>query len=657
MLPAVGFGQAAAFRHTMDTLRRQNVFTVKQELPVGEFPSKVSQQPLPKPNAEASELQIINYGSISGSGTKVMLRDGAEITIRGYRCLAENIDGDRETEIFTLSGEVRIIGEDSTVVGESITLDAKRQTFVANYGKALIRPNLLNGKITDDVFLSGKTVSGNRERLKGEYCQFTTCDAKVPHFHFDADEADVEPGKQAILRRVKINILGRNVITLPILWIPLGDRSFKYLPQVGQSPDEGYYIKNNYGFPMNGEDRGIVRADYMSKLGVGLGFGYLYRNQNMNGIARFYAVTGKSNTVTISNQHEQRLSFGKLTVDNDIQRNNYLTAPGSSLSSTRARLTFNQGPTVNFSSQRQESNAFSNYNQTLSLSDSRRFGRISTNLDVSYSKSGGTSGTSREAVDVRFNGSQDGAKGTTSLDYQRTIPIGTVTNFFSSSDRTPVLSFRSDSTKLLGSKASKTLPFRTEFSVGEFLDSISKQRISRGVFDINFNRATRDQGPWRWDFSGGYKQNLYSDDTALYRLNFGNGVTYSLAKKLSVNMRHSYNRPFGYSPLVMDRSGTSNFLSLDVMYQKNSRSSFGLQTGYDLVREGQGQVAWQQVGIRSEYKVDQAFSLRTLSTYDTFSQVWSSMRVDATWQADSFVAALGARFDGPQHKWANVNAY
>lgn len=290
LLPTLGLGQVAAFRQVIDTLRRNDVIRITQQLPVGELPTKIQQQPLPKPNAEQGDLQIIQYGEASGKGNKVRLRNGAEITIRGYRCLAENIDGDTETEIFTLSGEVRIIGDDMTVVAESVTLDAKAKTFVANYGKARIRPNLLEGKITDDVFLSGKTVSGNKEKMNGQHCQFTTCDKTKPHYHFDAEDSDIEPGKQALLRKVKINILGKTIITLPILWIPLGDRSFKYLPQVGQSPDEGYYIKNNYGFPMRGEDRGVIRADYMSKLGYGLGFNYLYRNRNMNGIAKILSL-------------------------------------------------------------------------------------------------------------------------------------------------------------------------------------------------------------------------------------------------------------------------------------------------------------------------------------------------------------------------------
>lgn len=660
---SVGSAQLSGFDSLMKALHSKGYIKFKQFLPVGEKIVPPVQQPMPAPEDNPKELEVVHYGNISVKGNDIELTDGAEIINRGFHCLADSIRGNKETQIFTCSGDVRIIGKDETIVGETVTIDFKNRSFFATYGKAQIRPNLLQNQVTGDIFLSGKEAYGTSKKIFGTDSSFTTCNLETPHFHLDAEHTTIEPNKEAILRKVKINILGRTVITLPILWIPLGDRSFKYLPQVGQSPDEGYYVKNTYGFPMRGQDRGAIRADYMSKLGFGLGANYYYRNATMNGVAKVYSVFGNSKTVSINSQHEQRLGWADLTLDTDIQRNNYLSAPGSTIINNRAQLKFPKFTTFSFNQQQQSSAAvgstpgFSSYNQTMTLNDSRRWGMTSTNLDVTLNRSGGSAGFSRETADVRFSGSQDVKKGVVSLDYQRTIPIGDVSSFFPSADKTPVLSFKSDSTKLFGKDSFKTLPFRTEVSWGEYLDPSTKQRFSRGMFDLNFNRATRDKGNWRWDFNGEFKQSLYSDDTAQYRLSMGQGLSYAIGKKLSLNLRYSYLRPFGYSPLIFDRSGTTNIATADFSFQKNSKSSFGIQTGYDFLRGDTGQIAWQQVGIRSEYKLGNAFSFRSLSTYDTFNQVWSNVRLDTTWQTPSLTASLGARYDGFRHAWSSVNAY
>ena len=646
-----------AIERMLRFLVSQNLLSPPQQvLPVTDVRTP-SVQSLPLGTSDESEIQIVKASSTKIVGNSLTLTGGAEIVGRGFRCLADSIVGDRKTEIFRCIGNVRVIGKDSTVVGESVTVNFKDKTFVATYGKAQIRPNLTGNKITDDAFLSGTEASGNSKKIFGKVCEFTTCKEEKPHFHLDSKETVIEPEKQVTFKRVKLILLGKTLIELPVLWIPLGDRTFKYLPQVGQTPDEGFYVKNTYGFPMRGQDRGAVRLDYMEKLGTGLGGNYFYQNNNSNGAARLYSVFGNVNTFSLNNQHEQRFDWGDVRLDNDVQKSNYLIAPESSLTNTRAQIRFKGNTNLGYSRQEQSSGSFQNYNQTLTLNDSRRWKGTSTNLDMTYSKSGGTSGTTRQTLDVRFQGSSETSLGTAGLEYQRTVPIGEVANFFPGSDRTPVLSLRSDSTKLLGSDALKTVPFRTELSMGEFLDPVIKSRISRGMFDFNYNRSVRDKGPWRWESNGGFRQNVYSDDTAQYRLNFGNSFTYQIDKRFTANLRHSYLRPFGYSPLAIDRTGQNNLLTFDMSFNTNSRSQFGIQTGYDMERVSNGSTGWQQVGIRSEYRLGNSFSLRTLSSYDTFQQTWSNLRVDTTWQTPKLSASLGARYDGFNKSWANINAF
>jgi LPS-assembly protein len=393
----------------------------------------------------------------------------------------------------------------------------------------------------------------------------------------------------------------------------------------------------------------------MSKLGTGLGTNYYYRNKDINGIARLYGVFGNTNTFNANLQHEQKLKWGNLLIDQDIQRNNYLTTPSATTSNTRIQANIGRTTTLSFSRQAQETGTFSNENQTFTLGDRRQFGKSSTSLDATWNRSGGSSGSERQTIDVRFQGQTDLKTASATLEYQRTIPIGEVANFFPGSDRTPVLTLRSDSNRLMGSKANKTLPFTTEMSLGEYLDPITQSRITRTNFQLGFNRATRDKGPWKLDFNGNFQQGLYSDDTAQYRLNFGTAGTYSLGKRLTANLRYSYLRPFGYSPLAIDRTGITNYSSFDLSWMTNEKSSFGIQTGYDFTRAERSEVPWQQVGIRSEYRLGQAFSLRTLSSYDTFNTVWSNVRLDMQWQTPTIMTSIGARYDAQRSTWSAVN--
>ncbi len=634
-----------------------------QEFSIQQFGASVSkripiQKPLSMPQGnEDNELEIVRYGTAKISGKAVTLRENCEIRYRGYQCFADEVDGDKDSQIFRFSGNVRLIGKDQTVVGEAVTVDFKRKTFTSAFANVRIAPNLTNNQLQGDVYLSGKQASGNLSRIQATGCTFTSCEFDKPHFHLDAKSTDIKPNKEIIFREVTINILGKSVLKLPLLWIPLGDRSVKYLPQLGQTEDEGFFIKNLYGFPMKGEDRGALRLDYMSKIGQGIGGNYYYRNKNTNGILRTYGVFGNVNTFNGNLQHEQKFNWGNILLDQDFQQNNYLTAPSATIENTRIAAAIGQTTNITFARQAQKQSGFSNSNQTITLGDRRQFGRTTTSLDTTFNTSSSSSGATRQTVDVRFQAQSDIRKATASVEYQRTIPIGEVANFFPGADRTPVLTFRSDGNRLLGSKASKILPFQTELSTGEFLDPVSRDRITRTSFGFNFNRATRDKGPWRLDLNGNFQQGFYSDDTAQYRVNFGTAGTYSLGKDFSANLRYSYLRPFGYSPLTIDRVGNTNYASFDVSWMTNSRSSFGIQTGYDIERSIQGTAPWQQVGIRSEYRLDKAFSLRSLSTYDTFNSLWSNVRIDAQWQRESFLASLGLRFDAQRSTWAAANLY
>ncbi len=632
------------------------------------FPSPAG-QPLPEGANGQQEFEILRAGRTSIRKRVVYLDEGCEFLLRGYRIIGSTAEGNLDTEVFTVKGGVQIIGEDTVVTGEVIVIDFKNGTFNATNGTAVISPNLTNGQTQGDTYVKGRLAYGSDRRIDAKDCQVTGCNLQRPHFHFDARSTEVIPDRHILMKDVGLTVLDKEILRLPFLWIPLGDRSYNYLPAVGQTPDEGFYVKNRYGFPMRGEDIGVVRLDYMERIGEGAGLEYYYRNPNLNGIAKFYTVQGRqgNDTTTLNLQHEQRFGLGTLTVDHDRQQNNYLTAPGSTITNTRALFQLAPGGTANTSLgfvQNTSTNDFSaNTNESISLNDSRTFGKFQTTTAITYAKasnrfqSGSTTNESRrETVDVRLQGRQDFERFTAGLEYQRTVPIGQIENFFPGSDRTPVFTFSSDSKRLLGESAPKNWPFRTEMTSGEYFDPQQRRRFTRHGLDFNFNRSTKDRGNWRWDFNGRYRQGFTNDDTAQYTLNMGTALTYDINRTTTVNLRYTYLRPYGYSPLIIDRVGNTNLVTLDAL-NKFGNAQVGLQTGYDIARLDRSEIPWQQVGVRAEYQLQKAFSLRTLTTYDTFRQIWSNARVDLAWNWDTASAAIGARYDGVRHTWSNVNLF
>lgn len=661
----------SVFKTTIDAMRKQGQLPPLDQRnpmePVG-FPAnadKVSM--LPESEDDTGSFKIIHAGPSNRKGSVIHITEGAEFEMRGYHIVADKVEGDLKSKIFHLVGNVKVDGKNTTVTGDDVTIDFENKAYIAHNAKSTLPPSLMGGGIKGNVYTFGTESYGSAKQSWTNNGDLTTCELPSPHYDIQSDNSDIRPGKRAVFRRARIRLFGRTVLKLPYLAIPLDDRRYNYLPDFGQSNDEGYYVKNKYSMPLNGDDILETREDYMSKLGTGLGLGYGYRNATMAGITRFYRIFGSSKTFTFTNIHNQAFKWGILNLQNDYQGDNYLTTPGSSILNTKASLSINQAPgnSTRFNLTRNSNNSTS-YNsvvETLGVVDSRNVGnKTKTDVSVNYQKSDSTynggSEVSREQVDLKLKASKELDLATASIAYQRSVPIGDTRNFYSGSDQTPVISLSSDSKRLLGDEFAKSLPFRSELSLGEFQDAQAKEHITRSMFDLNFQRPDRAQDKlFTTNINGRFRQTMYSDDTAQYLLNLDSALGYKFGKDTAANLRYNYLRPYGYSPLQIDQSGQTNYVSGDVSVRPTPPLLMGVQTGYDIVQLRQGNQPWQQVGVRIEYKPYQSFLARSLLTYDTTQRAWSNLRLDVTYTKDQSRVAFAARFDGVNHTWSNVNLY
>ncbi|CAN5576225.1 hypothetical protein BH11ARM2_BH11ARM2_17320 [soil metagenome] len=618
---------------------------------------------LPAPVPNSKTFRILKAGTTDFNGDYVHLTGGTEFVYQGYHTFADEAEGNLTTGVFSLRRNVEVYGSDMVIKGEQVNVDYKRRTYSGRDARVVLDPKLLGGRFRDDLYTRGGAGfgrSGEQETFNGE---LTTCSYDDPHYEIVARRSDVRPGKRILLYDAKLRFFNHTLLQVPFLSLPLDDRTNRYTPELGQNQDEGYYIKNYFGVPISGQDNDLrARVDYMTKLGNGLGGDYFYRNPTLGGVFRLYTIA-QIGEVVLQSQHRQRFRWGDFSLNNNYQRNNYLTAPGSSLLNTQALLNVPWGggqSSLNYSRTGSQYATSTTETQNYAFSDSRLIGtKFNTQADVNYNSSASSytgSSFSTQQMDVRFKGTDDFKIASANLDYQRTIPVGDNPNFFGGADRTPVLSLQSDSTRLIGQQFGRSWPIRTELSLGQFGDPTG-DRVTRDYFSLDFNKNDRASKRFRADFNGRFQQGMYSDGTAQYVLGSGAAFSYKLGRDTAANIRYNYLRPEGFTPLSLDSTGQSHVATSDVTVRPQRYLLFGGQTGYDFLRVKSSDVGWQQVGLRSEFTPARFFNLRSLATYDTFNGIWSSVRLDLNYRPGATLLTVGARYDGFQKTWSNANVY
>ena len=581
---------------------------------------------------------------------------------KGYDIFADKVSGNRQTKIFRLEGNARLVGKGSDVFGDVIVVDFDAETFRFEDGRARLSPEALKGEAKEDVFLTSTSGSGTVGLYNVAGGLFTTCDKPDPHFRITSRSTRVRPGRNVVLRDARLDVLGHTIFGFPYLVIPLIEDGRRYLPDTGQSPTEGYYVKTRFSTPIKGDDYFDTRLDYMSRLGTGVGVDLNYDHNDIDGRFEAYTVIGRQKGSTVSSRHRQALGAGQFIFDARYQQRNHLTAPQTTQVNTRAQyvMPWAQGTSrMSWFRVGNDRPNFSSVTQSLALNDSHRWdGTYSTRLDLNLSRAESRpsvgAGTTSQRLDVRFTGRGEFRTFAADLMYQRSMPVGDSTGFFSATDRTPMLSLKTDARRLLGPAAARSLPFRSELSIGELADPASGGNITRTNFDFVLNR-TESKGRSSLQWNGRYNQGLYSNDTAQYVLDYGARWTYRFGDRSSFNMGYRNHRAFGFTPLSIDRTGRNDAFNLDVAWQAARTLQLTARTGYDILQSDRGNTPWRQLWLRSEWTPARSFQLRTSNVYDTFGQVWSSSRIDASYIEGDFRLGIGARYDGRRSVWGSAN--
>lgn len=621
-----------------------------------------SEEQIPESNPSRSQqFQLINADDYSRVGNEVFAEGNVHIVYKGYDIYADRIVGDFSTNIFVLEGNGRLVGRTEEIEGDRIVVDFDAETFNFERGRAVLQPERLENRSAVPVFVTAASGGGRENDFTTFEGDLTTCELESPHFHLHAKSTRVIPRKHIILKQVELEVLGKKILTLPGLTIPLDRDPQKYLPEIGQSPDEGYYVKFKFSTPLKNDTFIDHKVDLMSKLGVGIGGDYQYRWKNSFGRINGYSLFGNQKTLRGSVDHTQYFGQDSLNVAANFNRFNYLTAPESTQLDARANYAFRLAggqSRLGWYRSSSESSGFQSVSQNFSFNDFRELWkdfRTSLDLNLSSNESNGFGSQSKtERVDVRFLGTQELRSLTAELLYQRSIPVGGGNSFLSSSDRTPMLTLRSDARRILGERTGRSLPWQLEASVGELTDPGQEQeKITRFFLDWGFRRSDGNDR-LRVNYGGQFKQGMYSDDTAQYTLNYDTSISYEYGQNSTFNVNYRRLASFGYTPLFMDRTGSSDALNADLTWQPVRSLRLAAQTGYDLLQIERGFTPWQSVSVRAEYMPRELSRYSMSAYYDTFSQAWSSARLDADVRVGRMWFTFAARYDGLRSQWAGA---
>jgi hypothetical protein len=182
-------------------------------------------------------------------------------------------DGDHT---ITLTGHTYLINRnrDSILYGDGITFDTNTNKAVLLNGYGESTEGVSKGKI----HYKAQYLSTYRNGVShGDRGYFTTCEKPHAGYHVEAKTIDITPNDKLVARHATVFLGPTAILYLPLLIIPLRDiqdprRPTSFLPVIGYSQLEGFYVKAQIGFNPSNTYYGYYRLEYYTKEGLRLGY-------------------------------------------------------------------------------------------------------------------------------------------------------------------------------------------------------------------------------------------------------------------------------------------------------------------------------------------------------------------------------------------------
>jgi hypothetical protein len=231
-----------------------------------------------------------------------------------YAILGDTLTGNRTAgQPFDLDGHVNVIYQDGIIVGDHAHYDGTRyiditgHTFIQNReGDSTLTADsirfdtktqhalLINGRGVTTQGVDHGRLHFNAQNMEtradgfthGTHASITTCENPHGGYHLEAKTLDITPGDKAIARSVTVFLGPLAIFFLPLIVIPLrhenipGVRKTGFVPLIGYSQAEGFYVKARIGFGTSNQYYGYYRVEYYTNIGYGLGYVASFRRKD-----------------------------------------------------------------------------------------------------------------------------------------------------------------------------------------------------------------------------------------------------------------------------------------------------------------------------------------------------------------------------------------
>lgn len=592
-----------------------------------------------------------------------------------FTVTSDNATADLRSKVASFTGHVALTVNRQEVRGECLTIHLDTRVWSFLSARSTVEPECFPGKLLAPVFLTGSSISGVGDRvIDVEGGEFTTCDLDHPHYLFNAKSTTIWPDRKLIARDATFIAVGRTIIKLSRLAIPLRDILDRptLVPRVGHTEEEGYYMKAAYPYSATRQNSGSLGLDLMSRKGVGVAVIDNYALQNASGNLYLYQLSDQNShlsTLTGRFTHLQKIGSVTAGFTSDYRAQSYEYSPQSTSVANELRLNRQKcGAITSWSLRDATDIGFGRYDRlTSNLNHSQQLTKNSSmTLSLDYFRSTNpvtintltlNSESSQLNTNLAYRNQQrrfDWALNYAEItDLSNEVFISQSGQRFAGTERLPELELNSSGQRLgwtfLG------LPTALGLAVGRYREDLGRVEEDRALASVELPPKTFSLAK-KLDLtgSGGFRQYVYSDDTAQYCVNAAANLTRRFGQRSSAALDYRYLRPEGFTPFRFDFVGEYNALTGSYNLQETEKLKLSMFTGYNF---DQPDFQWQDWTLRASYAPSQRFLFYTSTAYDLNRSKWRALVNQFRFRFDPcFRLDLGSRYDLTEQKFDTVKA-
>ncbi len=636
---------------------------------------------------EADRLSWQADGTVLAQGNVVFRWRGNTLTCDSLRF--------RESVGWVVAeGRAVVVTSRMTVRARRLAVDTRSEDFEADDASTVV-PGDLAGML-EDLHLAGKRLVRTGSVLVAEEGFLTTCDLDLPHAQLGFSRAELRLGKRLVVRDATAYSFDKPVARIRHVAVPLEERrQSRFLPTVGRTNEEGYFLKAAIGYSLTRLMPGLLRVDLMERKGVGTGFDQVYRSASDDpasgnlfaGRVNAYVLDDRNRGVSNVNrriEHEQRFGAFDVRLTSDATSNSYQAALANSRIRSNGITLTRSGPdalSLGFTENNSDTGFSRNRVLTTTFTQGVRLGnsgrgnvRFTRNDNATSTGSGESAKTVasvREVAELTANGRlgpfDAQLQANRNLTNRQSGGTGQG-SFFAGTERLPELrlSMRNPPGALAGVLSSAQLGY------GRFLEQVVRAGVAspldtdRFLFDVGFKPVDAKLGAgWRLRSNNRFQQTVYDGYAAArYLLEHSTSLDLGGDETGGWSVGYRYLRPYGGTPVGfrLDQNGSSNSVSLS-WSARGDRFLWSSGTSYDIERSrramfpGMPRQPWSNLQASAAWIASARFANRMQFSFDPntgkFLQIAEGFRWDV---GRGGRLEVGSNYDPRLGRWSQLTA-